>query len=55
MTVDELDTRGRNAVGDRNGLLRIAGVVFDDDLDLLAANATLLVDRCSSGIAPCLN
>ena len=44
MTVDEDHALGDEVVGDGNGLLRIAGVVADFELELLAEHAARSVD-----------
>ncbi len=44
MTVDELDACGDDAVGNGDGLLRIARIVKENDLDGFAIHTAVLVD-----------
>lgn len=51
MADHELDAVVDHLVGDRHGLLGIAGVVIDDGFDLLALDATGLVDLLDRHLA----
>ena len=55
MSVDELDPLADDQVGDRNRLLRIAGVVLDHDLDLAAVNSARVVDGGGGGLGAALH
>ncbi len=55
MAVDELDLLADDQVRHRDRLLRIAGVVLDHDLDLLAVDAAGLVDRGGGGFGAALH
>ena len=49
VAVDELDLLADDEIGDGDRLLRIAGVVLDDDLDLAPVDAAGVVDRGGGG------
>jgi hypothetical protein len=55
MTVHEGDLIRHDMIGDRNGLLGIAGVILDAEYDLPAVDAARLVDVLGGEFGPALD
>src|SRR6516162_9016976 len=54
MSVHEFDVEAGQAVGDGDRLLRVADIVLDIELDLLAVDAARRVDRLDAGLGAVL-
>ncbi len=55
MAVDIFDLLPDDEIGDGHRLLRVAGVVLDDNLDLAPVDAAAVVDRSGRGLGAALH